>query len=160
MCGTFCVLEFRSHKLSGVEQLKIDLKKNMIDVTVPKGSAILFSRQLLHNDTANDNNHERFFCFVDIFPKSQEEFIVFLITNETFLHLQPVTNPTRKTRLKNLTKREVRKTGDIECMVGQIRRIFFPKNTYFWSYFSYFVFFVLFKKKYVFFRKLRYLHAY
>ena len=118
MCGTFSVLECRSHKLSGAEQkVGIDPKKDMVDVILRKGYAILFSRQLLHNGTAYDHDHDRFFCFVDIFPKTQDGYIHFLNPNETFLHTQPVTNATRKNRLHSLAKREVRKTGEVQWSV-------------------------------------------
>ena len=49
-----------SHQFSGVEQLEKRMADQMEEVRIPKGKAILFSRQLLHSGTAYVQDHERF----------------------------------------------------------------------------------------------------
>ena len=98
-----------SHKFSGVEQLQNNMGDRMEEVRIPKGKGILFSRQLLHSGTAYFHDHERFFCFVDMFPPEHEGYINPIFPNDTSKYTNPPNVQDKIGRLKRAARRRCEK---------------------------------------------------
>jgi len=61
-----------SHIFSGQQQLELNLKNHLEDVSIKQGEVIIFYRQLLHSGTAYKADHKRFFTFLEIYPKGMD----------------------------------------------------------------------------------------
>ena len=96
-----------SHKFSGAEQLAQGMGENMEEVRIATGKAILFSRQLLHSGTAYLKDHERFFCFVDLFPPRHFGYINPIFPSDTSKYTSPEDSTGRIDRLIRAARRRV-----------------------------------------------------
>ena len=109
-----------SHQFSGVEQLEKKMGDQMEEVRIPKGKGILFSRQLLHSGTAYLNDHERFFCFVDMFPPRHEGYIYPIFPNDTSKYINP---PSVEDKIDRLTRAARRRCEEPQLKYNSVSQI-------------------------------------